>query len=234
MTKPQWLAPTGLSLLSVIPIIGGALRMTELTGGAVPTADNARFLDSPIPIVAHIVSVTIYSLLGAFQFVPAFRGRRGWHRIAGRILIPAGFVVALSGLWMAIFYPSAPGYGDVLTAFRVVFASAMLACLVLGVRAIVRRDFVQHGAWMTRAYAIAIAAGTQALVLIPCSIIFGSTHNLAGSLFTGAGWIINLAVAEYIIRKDRHDHHESRRVPPLRSARGRAPRDRAEARAATR
>ena len=64
-------------------MIAGAARLTELTGGAAITPQNARFFASPVPVVIHIVSVTIYSLLGAFQFVPALRGRRGWHRVAG-------------------------------------------------------------------------------------------------------------------------------------------------------
>jgi hypothetical protein len=56
--------------------------------------------------MVHIVSVTVYSLLGALQVVPSLRrGRPSWHRIAGRILVPAGVLVAVSGLWMRAFYP---------------------------------------------------------------------------------------------------------------------------------
>ena len=199
--RRQWLAPAGLILLSLIPIIAGAARLTQLTGGAVVTGESARVVDSPIPLVIHIVSVTVYSLLGAFQFVPALRGRRSWHRVAGRILIPAGVLAALSGIWMAVFYPHAHGHGDLTMAFRLIFGSAMLACIALGVRAIVQRDFREHSEWMTRAYAIALGAGTQAIILIPCSIVLGSTQNLTGAILMGVAWVINLAVAEYIIRR---------------------------------
>jgi hypothetical protein len=206
--RPQWLVPTGLILLSLIPILAGAARLTELTGGAVETAQNARFLDSPIPVVTHIVSVTIFSLLGAFQFVPALRRRRGrWHRIAGRILIPAGILAALSGLWMVLFYPHPTGDGDLVSAFRLIFGTAMVASVALGVRAIVGRNFVVHSEWMTRAYAIGVGAGTQAIVLIPESIIFGSTNVLPRALFMGAAWVINLAVAELVIRQRRKEQH---------------------------
>ena len=149
--------PAALILLSLIPVIAGASRMTELIGGAAITPQNARFFDSPAPVVVHIVSVTVYSLLGAFQFVPALRGRRGWHRIAGGILIPAGLFAALSGLWMSAFYPLPDGDTDV--PVRLLFGSAMLASIVLGVIALRRRDFVRHGAWMTRGYAIGVARG---------------------------------------------------------------------------
>ena len=69
----------------------GAFRFTQLTLGADITPENAPSLAAPIPIVVHIVGATLYSVLGAFQLVPSLRQRRpGWHRAAGRLLIPAG------------------------------------------------------------------------------------------------------------------------------------------------
>ncbi len=198
--RTGWLAPTGLILLSLIPILAGAARLGELTGGAVATPQNARFLDSPVPVVTHIVSVTVFSLLGAFQFVPVLR-RGGWHRIAGRILIPAGLIAALSGIWMTLFYPHPPGDGVLVSVLRLVFGSAMAASVGLGIRGIVRRDFLRHGAWMTRAYAIGVGAGTQALLLIPESILFGPAAEFPRGAAMGAAWVVNLAVAEYVIRR---------------------------------
>ena len=123
-----WLVPAALLLLSAIPIAAGAFRLTQLAGGAAITPANARFFASPLPVVLHIVSVSLYAILGAFQFVPSFRRRRhGWHRIAGRILIPCGLVVALSGLWMTLFYPWPDGDGVILYGLRLLFGSAMLA-----------------------------------------------------------------------------------------------------------
>lgn len=195
--KAQWPVPAGLILLSLIPVLAGAARLTELTGGAAITPQNARFFASPVPVVVHIVSVTVYSLLGAFQFVPALRGRRGWHRTAGSILIPAGLLTALSGLWMSAFYPLPDGDTDV--PLRILFGSAMLASIVMGVVAIRRRDFVRHSVWMTRAYAIAVAAGTQALVIAPWILLAGPPSELIKALLMGLAWVINLAVAELII-----------------------------------
>jgi uncharacterized membrane protein len=189
--------PAGLILLSLIPVVAGAARLTELTGGGAITPQNARFFASPVPVVVHIISVTVYSLLGAFQFVPALRGRRAWHRTAGTILIPAGLLTALSGLWMSAFYPL-PG-GDTDVPVRILFGSAMLVSIVLGVLAIRRRDFVRHSAWMTRAYAIAVAAGTQALVIGPWILLIGPPSELIRALLMGLAWVINLAVAEFVI-----------------------------------
>jgi len=207
-SRPQWPVPAGLILLSLIPVVFGALRLTELTSGAGVTPQNARFFASPVPVVTHIVSVTVYSLLGAFQFVPSLRGRRAWHRIAGRILIPAGLLTALSGLWMSVFYPLPDGYTDV--PLRLFFGTAMLVSLVLGLAAIRQRNFVRHGEWMTRAYAIAMGAGTQALVGISWLLLIGPTDEPTRAVLLGAGWVINAAVAEYVI------HRRARKMGRLR------------------
>lgn len=197
-----WLVPAALVLLSVIPFAAGAFRLTQLAGGAEITPANARFFASPLPVVVHIFSVSVYAIGGAFQFVPSLRRRRhGWHRAAGRLLIPCGLVVALSVLWMTQFYPWPAGDGAILYWLRLLFGAAMLLSILLGVAAIRRRDFAQHGDWMLRGYAIGVGAGTQALTLLAGSLIAGPPSELSRALLMGMAWVINLAVAEWIIRK---------------------------------
>src|SRR2546428_1734286 len=212
---PQWLAPVGLIVLSLIPVLAGAVRLTELMGGPEITANNARFVASPIPVTVHIVSVSVYSLLGALQFVPSLRrGRPSWHRIAGRILVPAGILVALSGLWMTVFYGRPPGDGESLVVVRLIVGSGMLVNIVLAVVAIRRRDFPAHGAWMTRGYAIALGAGTQVFTMLPWVVVFGpigAADELPRTVLMTAGWVINLAVAEDVNR--RRPSHRSNRTP---------------------
>ncbi|MDQ0864885.1 DUF2306 domain-containing protein [Arthrobacter globiformis] len=200
--RARWLVPAALILLSLVPVIAGAVRLTSLTGGEV-TPDNARFFDSPIPVLIHIPTVTVYLLLGAFQFVPSLRrgkhGRTSWHRIAGRILAPAGLLAALSGLWMAVFYDLPPLDGPFLLVLRLVFGSAMVVSIVLGFIAIRRRNYVRHSEWMSRAYAIGIAQGTIVVVTIPWILLVGPVDELTRALLIGASWVISLAVAEYFI-----------------------------------
>ena len=86
---------------------------------------------------------------------------------------------ALSGLWMTHFYPWPDGDGELLYGLRLLFGSAMLLSIVLGVAAIRRRDIVQHGAWMMRGYAIGLGAGTQALTQLPWILIFGMPGRFA-------------------------------------------------------
>ena len=84
---------------------------------------------------------------------------------------------------------------------RVVFAVAMTAFLVRGAIAIGRRDFAAHGAGMTRAYAIAVSGGTQALVVALWSIVVGEVGAVDETWLVAVGFVINSAVAELLIRR---------------------------------
>lgn len=201
--RREWLVPAGLILLSLVPMLAGSVRLAELAGDPAVTPDNARFVTMPLPVVVHIVSATVFCLLGAFQFHAGLRRRRPrWHRLAGRVVAPAGVAAALSGLWMASFAELPATDGPLLEAFRLLFGSAMVAFLVLGVVAIRRRDVVTHSAWMTRGYAIGQGAGTQALILGPFLVI-GLTSVTARALLMALAWTLNLAFAEWVIRRRR-------------------------------
>lgn len=69
----------------------------------------------------------------------------------------------------------------------------------MGVVAIGRRDVVAHGAWMTRSYALAVAGGTQALVVVLWSIAAGEVDAFAETWLVAAGFMINAIVAELLI-----------------------------------
>lgn len=199
---PEWLVPALLVVLSLVPDAAGMARLAELAHDAQVTAANARFFAMPLPVILHILSVIPFSILGAFQFVPAFRRNRpGWHRAAGRVLVVFGMVASLSGLWMTLFYPWPEGDGEILYVLRLAFGSAMVMAIVLGIDAVRRRDFAAHGAWMIRGYAIAMGAGTQVLTHAPYFLLVGKPGELSKAVLMGAGWVINVVVAEWIIRK---------------------------------
>jgi uncharacterized membrane protein len=201
-SKRTWLLPTGLVLLSTIPVTAGGLRIGQLSTGAQITADNARFFADPVPVVVHIIGVTVFCVLGAFQFSTGVRARwPRWHRVAGRIVAPCGIAAALAGLWMTVFYPHAANVGGLLTAFRLVFGTAMAVSLVLGVAAVLRRDIAAHRAWMMRGYAIGIGAGTQAVTQLPVILAVGSINELTNALMSLGAWLLNLAIAEWFVRR---------------------------------
>ncbi|MFG3341258.1 DUF2306 domain-containing protein [Glycomyces sp. NPDC048151] len=206
-TRPrrEWPIAAGLLLLALIPSIAGVVRVDEIASGATETAANARFMRTPLPVVLHIIGALVYSIVGAFQFLPRLRrDRNAWHRFAGRyLLVPAGFVVAATGLWMTAFYDT-PSIDDRAVAVsRYIVGAAMLACLVLGVAAIGRRDYFAHGSWMIRAYALALGAGTQVLTSGPPMLLFGEPGELARLLQMDAAWLLNALVAEWVIARRR-------------------------------
>jgi uncharacterized membrane protein len=198
----SWRVPAALLVLSAIPVVAGSLRLLEIAGGAQLLPANPRIDAVPAPVVVHIVAAAVFAILGVFQFSARLRRRRpSWHRRSGRVLVGAGLAVAGSGLWMTLFYTGAPG-GQLLWAVRLLVGSAMAAFIVLGFTAIRRRDIAAHRAWMIRAYALAVGAGTQAFTQGVGEALFG-TGELSTALSMSAGWVINVAVAEWVIRRPR-------------------------------
>jgi uncharacterized membrane protein len=198
----SWRVPAALLVLSAIPVVAGTLRLLEIAGGPQLLPANPRIDAVPAPVVVHIVAAAVFAILGVFQFSARLRRRRpSWHRRSGRVLVGAGLAVAGSGLWMTLFYTGAPG-GQLLWAVRLLVGSAMAAFIVLGFTAIRRRDLAAHRAWMIRAYALAVGAGTQAFTQGVGEALFG-TGELSTALSMSAGWVINVAVAEWVIRRPR-------------------------------
>jgi uncharacterized membrane protein len=194
-------APFALIALALIPAVFGTLRLVELAGGPALMPANPRLNASPVPVVVHIVSAVGYTVLGAFQFSAGLRRRRpGWHRAAGRVLVVLGLAVAFSALALTLCSPRQPGTGAPAYIFRLTFGSGMAASIILGVTAIRRRDVPRHRAWMTRAYALALGAATQVFTLGIGPALFGP-GQLTRDLSLGAAWMINLTVAEYLIRR---------------------------------
>jgi hypothetical protein len=198
-----WRIPLLLVVLSAVPIVAGIVRVAGLDAPAQITDENARFVGSPLPVVLHVVGVTLYALLGAFQFSAGIRRRwPRWHRWSGRVAAPAGLVSALTGLWMAAAYDiPARLQGPVLLWVRLAVGTAIVIFIVQGIAAILRRDVPRHEAMMIRAYALSQGAGTQVVVFLPLVPIFGEIHFLARDLLMTFTWSLNLAIAEWIIRR---------------------------------
>lgn len=200
------LVPVGLVALSVVPLTAGSLRLVQLAGGPDVVPADDRFAGFPVALVVHIIGAATYALVGILQFLPRFRRRHlPWHRRAGRVLAAAGLLVAGSALCLTLFYEPQPGTGPVLLALRLAVGTAMGTALVLGVQAARSRDIEAHRAWMIRAYALGLGAGTQVFTEGIGGAVFG-TGQLAGDLAKGAAWAINLAVAEWAIRRPHRRH----------------------------
>jgi len=201
LSKSDFKVPALLLALSAVPTLGAVFRFMSISGQAAATNDNARFLAAPTPIVIHVLSATLYCLLGAFQFTPAFRLRwPGLHRSAGKLLAMCGLGAGATGLWMTVFYPIPPSMqGSILYGVRLLVGAAMVASILIAWSSILRRDVARHEAFMVRAYALGQGAGTQVLVLLPWMLISGESGGLTRDLLMTLAWTINVVIAELII-----------------------------------
>lgn len=211
---PTWRVPLALVALSLVPVVAGTLRLSDLSTGSALMPEDAHHPEMPLALIVHITSSIAYSVLGAFQFSAGVRRRwPGWHRASGRVLVPAGLAVAASALWMTIVYPTEVNTGTLLYWSRMAFGLVMGACLVLGLLAIRSSDIRAHRAWMIRAYAVGLGAGTQVVTIGLGQAAFGTSTGVTDGV-TAVGWAINLAVAEAIVRmRLRRDGPRGRSTP---------------------
>lgn len=209
-TRPQsnarradWPIPTALIALSIVPSLGGLVRLFDLTRQTAVTPDNARFIATPIPVVIHILASLIFCIIGAFQFAPSFRQRHPkWHRIAGRWLMVAGLIAAFSGVWMTIFYTiPQPLQGAILYIARLFFGVTMMVSIFLAWNTVRRKNIARHRIWIMRAYAIGQGAGTQVITILPYTVLLGQPNQFTRDVLMTVAWIINLAVVEWIVRR---------------------------------
>lgn len=103
---------------------------------------------------------------------------------------------------MAQFYPRVGFDGTALYWIRILVGIGMIYSLLLAVLAIRKMDITKHRAWMIRAYALGIGAGTQVITHIPWFLFPDQQSVLFRTLCMGAGWSVNLIVAEWIIHRD--------------------------------
>ena len=202
-TQIDWKVPLVLLVISAIPLAAGIARLVGLTGNPEISTENARFVAAPFPVIVHVLSASLFSILGAFQFSSGLRQRNpGWHRVSGRIVVTSGIFTALTGLWMTVMYPIPPELqGGLLCAVRVFVSVAMLHSIFLAVAAVKQGDIATHRAWMIRAFALGQGAGMQVVVLLPWMLLIGQPSMLQRDVLMSLAWLINLLVAEMAIQR---------------------------------
>ena len=201
-SRIDWKVPLVLLAISTIPLAAGIARLLGLTDNPEISTENARFVAAPLPVIVHIFSAILFSILGAFQFSSGLRQRRpGWHRVSGRIVVASGICASLSGLWMTVMYPIPPELqGGLLYAVRVFVSVAMLFSIYVAVAAVTRRDIATHRSWIIRAYALGQGAGMQVVVLLPWMLLIGKPTVLQRDVLMSLAWLVNLFVAEMAIQ----------------------------------
>lgn len=204
LRKFEWAILALIFVYSFIPAFGGLLRVFELAGGPAIIPENPRALAVPFPIIIHILSSSLFCIVGALQFLPSIRRHHpAAHRAFGRGIAIAGCISAASGMWMTHSYVFPEDLqGNLLYWVRIVLGSLMIGFIGWAVIAIRSRNIFQHGASMLRAYAIGQGASTQAILGIGWMIVVGT--EAMGPLRDGLmifAWGLNLLVAEILIWK---------------------------------
>ena len=134
--------------------------------------------------------------------------------------MPAGSTAALTGMWMVVFYPHQAEDWPLPAVVQLGVGAAWIGFLLFGFATARRRDFTAHPRAMIRPYALGQGTSTQALILLPWMAIVGDPgEHLTGDLLFISAWVINLAVAEWVIRR-RMPARPRRRVAIATSGRG--------------
>lgn len=196
--RPIWLV--GILLLATfIPIITAAMKMYQIPMGQLP-ADAIKFAAVPFSMFLHSLGGMLFGLLGPLQFSGAVKNRFGkLHRISGRLFVAAGMMLGLSSLRLLAEFPDA--FTWVLVSARLIAGLALVLALTLGVISIINRNVESHRRWMIRAYAIGMGQATIAFIFLPIFLITGKPpEGYLGDSLVVLSWVINLALAEWVIR----------------------------------
>ena len=150
-------------------------------------------------LLIHIVGGIVALAIGPFQFIAPVRRR--WpnlHRATGLTYVAACTVAAPAGLALALGTTAGPIAVSGFAALAILwfYFTAQGLCEALS------RRFADHREWMLRSYALTAAAITLRL-MIPAAMISGFDFAVAYPIIAWACWTLNLAVAEYVIRRNR-------------------------------
>ncbi len=202
---PALKTPTaGLIALAALPVLLGLAQLGMMIAGIIRGAaldpELAHYVAHPVAIGLHLVTGVGMLVAGLFQVNPRLRLRKkALHRLTGRCFVAAGIICGATAIWMNEFHPAFGGWSKY--SSNLFFGIAMPLALVLGLRAAIQRRIAEHRAWMIRAYAIALGAGTQRILILPIFAVYGLPGDPWLGLLLWLSWLINVAFAEWWLRR---------------------------------
>jgi uncharacterized membrane protein len=163
-------------------------------------------------LVVHVLTAATALSLGVLQLIPRVRAHGVLHRRLGRVFLVVGVVAfGLTGIPLALTTPN----GSVTRYGILVPAAGWLVCAALGWVAIREGRVAAHREWMIRTYALTFFAMTARMVVplliaVQMPLQEDRSPDAVRDLVTSTipygqwlGWVIDLAVAEYVIRRSR-------------------------------
>jgi hypothetical protein len=150
---------------------------------------------------AHVTSGPLSLVMGLTLISARFRQRfPKWHRMLGRTqVVCVLFLVAPSGLWMALHAEAGPIAVYGFAALAVVTGT----CIALGWRSAVERRFQEHRHWMGRAYLL-LCSAVVIRMIGGLATVTGASAAWIDPLAAWASWLGPLAAYELICWGDRH------------------------------
>jgi hypothetical protein len=145
----------------------------------------------------HLLGGLVATVIGPFQFVRKFRqAYRATHRQLGKVYV--GVILVSSILALNIAF-----YADGGIMGKAGFTGLALAWFIttfVAYHKIRAGKISEHENWMIRSYAVTFAAVSFRFIA-PLGLLSGLAFMEAYALSTWLCWIVNLAVAEVIIRR---------------------------------
>jgi uncharacterized membrane protein len=202
--RAAWL---GWGMVAVLAILFAvvALRLLSFNPEAVSEELRPNLLRHPFLFYAHVVVAPFALLVGIWQFLPLTR-RNSYHRWAGRLYVAYVGIASIAGFVIAMTTNSGKGAGAGFMILAVLWLVTTAKAFLLA-RA---GNFVAHRVWMVRSYALTCAAITLRII-VPMGIAMGQGFTTSYIAAAWGSWIINLLIAEWILRRTRF-----RETAPLR------------------
>lgn len=150
-------------------------------------------------VVAHISAASIALLSGMFQFVPVVRKEMPLlHRLSGYLYAFNATLGLALGAYISFTLPMVGGTKTII--FNVIGSALGITFVAISFVCICRKQYLKHGQWMLRSYAVLMAILTVYLLIG----VFSSLDFNAALGYAMAHMIcfpVNLLIAELIIRK---------------------------------
>jgi len=154
------------------------------------------FDEKTLRAFGHLLGGGTALLAGAFQFNATLRNRRpGLHRLLGKVYLSAVLIGGLSALFLA---PSSSGGMTAHLGFGLL-AAAWLTTSAVAYQRARAGEYESHRGWMTRSYALCLAAVTLRIYL-PLAFASGVAFETAYPIISWACWVPNLLAAEWLLR----------------------------------
>lgn len=155
---------------------------------------HIHYAKNALIMYIHVIAGMIFLLSGAYQLVPYFRKRNiQIHRLIGKVFLIISFIVSVSAIVLAIFYP----YSDKIESFtNLIFGVYILYATVKAFTTIRKKRVLDHANWVRRVFFVSLSIATIRLIMIAMMVISNNTvQEVMGTSFF-IGFLLHTIIVE--------------------------------------